>query len=95
MTQQTDVTSTPTMQPQTVIHIHADKSPGIAILLTVLLGPLGMFYSTITGAIVMLIVSFLVAIVTFGLGLIITWPICIIWAYVAAKKQVNRSVTQA
>lgn len=92
MTQTTDV---PTAQPaQTVIHIHADKSPGIAILLAVLLGPIGMFYSTITGAIIMCIVSFLVALFTFGLGLIITWPICIIWAYVASKKQANRTVTQ-
>lgn len=54
------------------------KSPGIAILLTVLFGPIGMFYSTILGAIVMTILSIIIGLVTFGFGLLLTWPICII-----------------
>jgi len=61
------------------------KSVGISILLTILLGPLGMLYSTISGAIIMFIVSVIVTIGTAGIGLIITWPICIIWAAVAAS----------
>ena len=93
---------TPPVAPQayqaapstTTIHIHADKSVGIAIILTVLLGPLGMFYSTVVGGIIMTIVSFLVAIFTFGIGLLITWPICIIWAAVAVKKHGIKTIQQ-
>ncbi|MFZ3585317.1 hypothetical protein ACOI1H_24810 [Loktanella sp. DJP18] len=89
-------TANPTMSQapaQTIIHVHAGKSAGIAILLTVLLGPLGMFYSTIVGGIVMLIVSFVVAFLTFGLGLLLTWPICIIWAAIAAKSDGPKTIT--
>ena len=55
------------------------KSVGISIILTVLFGPLGMFYSTIWGAIIMLIISGVIGVVTFGYGLMITHPICVIW----------------
>lgn len=69
-----------------VTHVLAisPKSVGIAILLTVLLGPLGMLYSTVGGAVIMLIISVLLGIFTFGLSLFITWPICIIWSAIAA-----------
>ena len=75
-------------QKQIVI-VRTEKSMGVTILLTIFFGPLGMFYSTVTGAIVMMIVSVLVAIVTLGFGLLITWPVCIIWAAVATKNYNN------
>ena len=62
------------------------KSVGISIILTVLFGPLGMFYSTIPGAIIMLIVSGIVGLVTLGYGLIITHPICVIWGALATHS---------
>jgi len=62
------------------------KNVGLAILLTVLFGPLGMLYATIPGAIIMIIVTFVVGVVTVGLGYLITWPVCIIWAAVAANS---------
>ena len=72
-------------QKQTII-VKAEKSMGITILLTILFGPLGMLYSTVTGAIVMIIVNVVVAIITLGFGLLLTWPVCIIWAAVATNK---------
>ena len=72
-------------QKQTII-VKAEKSMGITILLTILFGPLGMLYSTVTGAIVMIIVNVVVAIITLGFGLFITWPVCIIWGAVATNK---------
>jgi len=78
-----------TQNQNNIVVVKTEKSMGITILLTILFGPLGMFYSTITGAIVMMIVSVLVAIVTLGFGLLITWPICIIWAAVATKNYNN------
>lgn len=62
------------------------KSVGIAIILTVLFGPLGMFYSTVSGAVIMLVVTFIAVFVTFGLGILVTWPICIIWGAMAASE---------
>ncbi len=72
----------------------ATKSPGIAILLTILFGLIGMFYSTMGGAIVMLLLSLIVVVFTFGLGLLITWPICILWAALAARGYTKRILSQ-
>ena len=66
------------------------KSMGVSIILTVLLGPLGMLYSTIWGGIIMGVLSLVVGLSTLGLGLIITWPICIIWAAVATSSYNNK-----
>lgn len=61
------------------------KSMGIAIMLTLFFGPLGMFYSTIAGAIVMFVANVLALLFTAGLGLLVTWPVGIIWAAVAVS----------
>ena len=45
-----------------------------------------MLYCTIWGAIIMFVVSLVIGIVTLGIGLIITWPICIIWAALATNS---------
>lgn len=71
------------------------KSMGISILLTVLFGPLGMLYSTIAGAIIMMIISALVAFFTFGFGLFFTWPVCIIWAALATRSYNNKLKTNS
>ncbi|HEV7427987.1 MAG TPA: hypothetical protein VGQ46_16645 [Thermoanaerobaculia bacterium] len=66
------------------------KSVGIAILLTVFFGPLGMFYSTVIGAIVMFFINVLAIFFTAGLGLFVTWPIGIVWAAMAASSHNQR-----
>ena len=66
------------------------KSVGISILLTVLFGPLGMLYSTILGGLVMIGVSLVVGVLTLGLGLFLTWPICVIWGAIAANSHNQR-----
>lgn len=76
------------MENQTII-IKSQKSAGTAALLGIFFGPLGMLYSTITGAVVMFFVTGIVAFFTVGFGLILTQPICAIWAYSAAKKENN------
>jgi len=73
-------------QTRQTVYIKSTKSMGVTILLTILFGPLGMFYSTILGGIIMLTLSVIVAIFTLGFGLIFTWPICIIWAAVATNR---------
>jgi hypothetical protein len=84
--------------PQAII-VMLPKSIGLAILLTVLFGPLGMLYSTIWGGVIMFIVALVVGIPSLGLGLIVVWPICIIWAAVAVnsynKKLLPQSTTSS
>ncbi len=66
--------------------VTSTKSMGIGILLTVLFGPLGMLYATIPGALIMIVVTAVVGFLTLGIGLIVTWPICIIWTAVAVNN---------
>jgi len=77
-------------QPQPIIV--NSKSVGVAFILTFFFGPLGMLYSTVTGAIVMLIVSFFAGLFTLGVGLLFTWPICIIWGCIAASDSNNKVI---
>jgi len=78
-------------QPQRVI-VQSTKSVGTSALLAFLFGPLGLFYSTVTGGLVMLVVSFVVGFFTLGFGLLITWPACIVWAIIAANSY-NKKLT--
>ena len=71
-----------------------EKSVLIAFLLAFFFGPLGMLYTTVSGAIIMLVVSLVVGVFTFGLGLLITQPICVIWSVVAANSHNSQQSTQ-
>ena len=73
-----------TNQPKIVI-VQTTKSPGTAALLGFFFGPIGLLYSTVMGAVIMFIVNVCVGAVTFGFGLFLTWPVCCIWGYMAAK----------
>jgi hypothetical protein len=68
------------------------KSVGVALLLAFLFGPLGLFYASVTGGIVMLIVSVVLALMTYGISILLTLPICMIWAAVAANNHNARLV---
>ena len=68
-----------------VVVSSGEKSMVASILLSLVFGPLGLLYASVTGGIVMLLVSVVVAIFTLGIGLLITFPICIIWAVIATN----------
>ena len=70
---------------QTII-VKTQKSAGTAALLGFFFGPLGMLYATGLGALIMFIITGIVAFVTLGFGLLITNPICAIWAYVKVNN---------
>jgi hypothetical protein len=78
-------TSLKSQPPQRIVVVPV-KSAGVAILLAVLFGPIGLLYSTVIGAIVMFIVNIIAGIFTLGFGLILTWPICGVWAFVAVNS---------
>ncbi len=71
------------------------KSVWVAFLLTLFFGPLGMFYSTVNGALIMTGALFVgaavVFLVTLGIGVLVwvpvVWIISIIWGCTAAKEQ--------
>jgi len=70
--------------------VETPKSMGVAILLAFLFGPLGLLYATVKGGLIMMGISVLVGIVTFGLGLVVIWPVCMVWAAVASKNHNER-----
>jgi hypothetical protein len=57
-----------------------EKNVAIAVLLALLFGPLGMFYSTVAGALVMMFAGGLFTVVTLGAGVVLVIPICMLWA---------------
>lgn len=68
------------------------KSVIVAFILAFIFGPLGMLYVTTSGAIIMMVVSLAVGVITFGFGLVVTWPICVIWACIAASNQNKKAM---
>ncbi len=81
---------------QTTQHVvvTSTKSVGISLILTILFGPLGMFYSTIWGGSIMMVISLLLALVTAGFSLFVTWPICVIWGAMAVSSANQRILKQ-
>ena len=71
-------------QPNQRIIITSTKSILVSLLLTFFLGPIGMLYSTLWGALFMIAVSVVVWLITLGFGLFLVWPICMIWGALAA-----------
>lgn len=69
-----------------VVVVKSEKSMVVTILLTFFFGPLGMLYSTVMGGVIMIAVSVVVAVITLGFGVLITWPVCIIWAAIATSN---------
>jgi hypothetical protein len=82
--------SSQSQQKQTIVFVK-QKSMGVSIILTILFGPLGMFYSTIGGTIFMILVNAVIGFFTAGIGLLLTWPICIIWGAVSTSSY-NKSL---
>jgi hypothetical protein len=68
----------------------APKSVGTALILAFLFGPLGLLYASVTGGIVMFIITLVVAIPTLGFGLLLTVPACMVWAAIATNNYNTR-----
>jgi hypothetical protein len=70
------------------------KSVGLAVALALLLGPLGLFYASVSGGLFTLFLAIVVGIGTVGLGLIPVWILCVAWAYVAVQQH-NEALDRA
>jgi hypothetical protein len=64
-----------------------DKSVGVAFVLTFFFGPLGMLYTDVVPAIIMIVIALAVGLFTLGIGLPIVWLVSIIWACVSASNK--------
>lgn len=77
----------------------SDKSVGAALLLTFLFGPLGVFYSSIIGGLILsalFIVVIAIAVGTLGIGLVllvVLWPISMLWGALSASRKHRRFET--
>jgi hypothetical protein len=75
-------------------YIEPEKSVGAAAALSFFFGPFGMFYSTVTGGLVMLFGGFLFLLLTLGLGIVLVSPACVIWGALAAHSHNQKVRTQ-
>ena len=81
-----------------VVVLSPPKSVVTALVLTFFFGPLGMFYSTVLGAVVMIVAALVIGPLTLGIGLFLIWPLSMVWGAVAAanaNKQATANVTMA
>ena len=62
------------------------KSVLLSLVLTFFLGPFGMFYSTVTGGLIMLVLYVVLGIVTLGWALAVLHPMAMIWGAIAADR---------
>lgn len=57
--------------------MYVKKSRLTSLVLTLIFGPLGIFYSSGFAALAMLIITIVTAVVTAGVGLLVVWPLCV------------------
>lgn len=81
-------------KPQVIV-VQSLKSMGVGLTLTFFFGPLGMLYSTVVGALVMMVITGVIFLLTFGLGILVTWPICMVWTYIAIKNHNQKLIAGA
>lgn len=78
----------PTMYPpMPAMPIEPPKSVAVALVLTFFFGPLGMFYSTVTGALIMLgavavytVLTVVISLLTFGIAGVVMVPLACLFA---------------
>lgn len=81
-----------------IVVVRNTKSVGLAVLLTILFGPLGLLYSSIKGAVILSLLFAVLWILTIfigGAGAALTYPIAIIWSYFATKRYNDRLLADA
>jgi hypothetical protein len=66
--------------------IAKQKSVVLSLVLTFFLGPFGMLYSTVLGALIMLVLYVVLGIITLGWAIAVLHPIAMIWGAVAADR---------
>jgi dolichol kinase len=81
--------------PPPIVIVASTKSDALSLVLTFFSGPLGMLYSTIWGALVMIVLSVPVFFLTFGHGAFLIWHVSMIWGAWAAHRYNQRLLRRA
>jgi len=81
--------------PYPPVIVARTKSVALSLVLTFFLGPLGMLYSTIFGAMVMIAASIPLFILTLGHAGFLIWPVSMIWGAWAAHRYNQRLLMRA
>lgn len=79
-------------QQKVIIH-KSLKNPGVGIILALLLGPLGLLYSSVSAGLIMIAITCILLLFTLGLGIIFCpfiHLICGCWAYRAIEDYNNK-----
>ncbi|HEU0079443.1 MAG TPA: hypothetical protein VFQ76_17435 [Longimicrobiaceae bacterium] len=63
------------------------RSVRTAVLLALFFGPLGLFYVSVVSGVLMTFITLVAALSTVGVGLLFAWPLCVVWAYIAASSR--------
>lgn len=81
------------VQPVAMVPVQPmqEKSMALAIVLSAFFGPLGMLYSTISGALIMLFAGGFFDVITLGIGVLLTWPGGILWSALATNAHNTRA----
>ena len=77
-----------------LLAVSQKKSMGVALILTILFGPLGLLYATVPGGLVLLLLTFVIGIATLGVGFLFGWIVSIIWAVIAVNSH-NEKIMRA
>ena len=70
-----------------------DKSVFLALVLTFFFGPLGLFYASASGAVVLIVAAAVGVVPTLGYVLIFVWPASMVWGAIAANNRHNTFVS--
>jgi uncharacterized OB-fold protein len=62
------------------------KDVGVSILLTIFLGPLGVFYSSVGGGFFWTIATVIIGVLTFGVGVALMWVLSIVAGVVYTQR---------
>jgi len=66
------------------------KNVATALLFAVLLGPVGLLYSSFWGGVIMMIIGMIVVSAQFPFPILIWWMCCSVWAVRAVEKYNHR-----
>lgn len=77
----------------TVVAVGQKKSMVAALLLTFFFGPLGLLYSTISGALILLVLTVVIGFFTLGIGFFVGWLASMIWAAIAVSSNNKKFTT--
>ncbi len=71
---------------QKIVVVQSTKNVGVAVILALFFGPLGLLYSSVMAAVIMFFVTLVIGLITLGFGLLLTNPICAVWGGLAASS---------